>query len=285
MPPVDADIAALAGAQHGVVAAQQCLVIGMTRWQIEHRVEVGRWTALHVGVYAVGHAALTPQGRYMAAVLARGPNAVASHRTAASLHGVQPHHAGAPHVLSPVKHRRRKGIEAHWTRRLPPEDVTTRRSVPVTTLVRTFVDLADIASADEYEEAIRAAERIHGFDRGLVLPVNGRRGSGLIVRDRVLMRGQLVRLFRRFVREAGLAEPEYEVQFGQYDLDALWREQRVAVEIDDYATHLNRDAFDRDRVRDRVLTVAGFVPVRVTHTDLTRRRAELERHLRALGVR
>lgn len=281
---IDAAVAELATMQHGVVAVDQCHAVGMTPRQVQHRVEAGRWTALHVGVYAIGHATLSPHGRYLAAVLARGPNAAASHRTAASLHRLQPHHAGAPHVLSPVKHRPRTGIEGHWTRWLPVEHVTARQGVPVTTLPRTLIDLADLATPDEFEEALRAAERLHGFDRTQLKPIHGRRGTRLIRQDRDFARGKLVEQFRRFVRAAGLSAPEYEVPFGQYELDALWRDARVAVEIDDYSTHLNRDAFDRDRVRDRVVAAAGLTPVRVTSTDLGPGRIALERQLRALGV-
>ncbi len=68
-----------------MVGRRQLLALGVTRAQIEHRLRVGRWHPLFRGVYAVGHTALTDRGRARAALLAAGPAAVASHRTAAAL--------------------------------------------------------------------------------------------------------------------------------------------------------------------------------------------------------
>jgi len=240
---------------------------------------------VHAGVYAVGHAPLTPHARYMAAVLAAGPPGVLSHRSAASLWGVQPHHGGPPHVASPVKRRPRAGIAVHWTRRLAPREVTTRRGIPVTALVRTLVDLADLASPAELEEAIRAAERLHDLDRHALVPIDGRRGTRTLLARHRVVRGNLEPVFLRIVAAAGLSPPETNVPFGRYEIDALWRAAGVAVEVDDWDTHRHRSRFEADRARDRALTIAGLRPIRVTHDDLTTNAARMVAELRALGVR
>jgi very-short-patch-repair endonuclease len=280
---VDAVVARIATRQHGVVDASQCLAIGMTRAQIRHRLRTGRWVEVHRGVYAVGHAALTPQGRYLAAVLAGGPGTLLSHRSAVSLWGLQPHHGGAVHTTSARKQRGRPGIHHHWTRHAP--DTRVRQGIPVTSLARTLVDLADVASADELEQAIRAAERLHGFDRAQLRPIHGRRGTRRLTRPQPFTRGHLERLFQRVVAGAGLPAPRMNVPFGPYELDALWPEAKVVVEIDDWATHGTRQAFEADRARDRVLSVAGLRPVRITHEDLTTGSAALVAQFAALGVR
>jgi len=265
-------------------ARTQCLALGMSDEAIRHRVRSGRWTRVHRGVYAVGHAALTPQGRYLAGVLAGGPGTLLSHRSATSHWALQPHHGGAVHTASARKQRGRPGIHHHWTRHLDHADVFVRQGIPVTSLARTLVDLADVAGADELEQAIRAAERLHGFDRVRLKPIHGRRGTRRLVAPRPFTRGHLERLFLRVVADAGLQPPRVNVPFGAYELDAVWAEAKVVVEIDDWDTHRTRTAFEADRARDRVLTVAGLRPVRVTHQDLTGGREDMLAQLRAMGV-
>jgi predicted transcriptional regulator of viral defense system len=76
--------------QHGVVATWQLLALGLTMGSIRARVANGRLHRVHRGVYAVGHRRLTVKGRMMAAVLACGPDAVLSHRSAISLWELRP---------------------------------------------------------------------------------------------------------------------------------------------------------------------------------------------------
>src|SRR6476646_9429865 len=82
----------LAARQHGVVARRQLLELGMSRRSIEHRIAIGRLHLVSRGVYAVGRPHLTSYGRWMAAVLSCGPEAVLSHHSAAALWGIRPTH-------------------------------------------------------------------------------------------------------------------------------------------------------------------------------------------------
>jgi hypothetical protein len=84
---IDGKIAALAERQHGIVARAQLAVLGIGRRAIGHRLESGRLHILYRGVYSVGHRVVSREGRWMAAVLAIGPDAVLSHRSAAALLG------------------------------------------------------------------------------------------------------------------------------------------------------------------------------------------------------
>lgn len=77
----------LVRAQHGVLTRTQLLKLGISAKGVKHRVATGRLHPLAAGVYAVGRPGLTPHGRWMAAVLACGPDAVLSHRSAAELWG------------------------------------------------------------------------------------------------------------------------------------------------------------------------------------------------------
>ena len=137
---IDQLIAALAEAQHGVVAVWQLLELGLGRGAIEYRVSIGRLHRVHQGVFAVGHAKLTREGHRMAAVLAYGPDAVLSHRSAAAHWGIG--HASYRHdVTTPQSKRCRKTIRAH-TAKLHAEDRTVHNGIPTTSLARTILDLA-----------------------------------------------------------------------------------------------------------------------------------------------
>src|SRR3954454_4862897 len=76
------ELAALAGKQHGVVATWQLAAMGFRRGWIQHALRNGRLHQVYIGVYVVGHAAVGPRGCMLAAVLACGPAALASHYSA-----------------------------------------------------------------------------------------------------------------------------------------------------------------------------------------------------------
>jgi hypothetical protein len=124
---------------------------------------------------------------------------------------------------------------------------------------------------------IRAAERLHGYDRRAKPPPGRRR-----VRGGTFARGELIKLLLTIIADAGLEAPETEYRLLGYEIDAAWPDIRLAVEVDDYETHDNRDAMDADRARDRALAVHGWRPLRVTHRDLV---PALAAQFAALGVR
>jgi very-short-patch-repair endonuclease len=55
---------------------------------------------------------------------------------------------------------------------------------------------------------------------------------------------------------------------GPYEVDFLWRAERLVVETDGRASHATRAAFERDRARDARLTVAGYRVVRFTYRQV-----------------
>src|SRR5947207_3073935 len=136
-PLIDAAIAELAGRQHGVVALEQLIEIGLTASGVRSRVERGRLHPVHRGVYSVGHPLLTAKGRMMAAVLACGPGAVLSHRAAADLHGLRPSSAMRIDVTIGGRERRRRGIAGHRSRTLMERDRTAVDGIPCPSLART----------------------------------------------------------------------------------------------------------------------------------------------------
>ena len=225
--------------------------MAVSRDVVHARVRAGRWHRVHHGVYAIGHRRRDPNARYMAAVLACGPGAVLSHRSAAAVWRIRPHHNGPAHVTTTRKLKRRDDIHVHWTRTDPQP--RTRDGIPLTSLTRTLQDL----EGDERELATQAAERIHGYERTTPF--------------RSTQRGELERRFINALREAGLPEPLMNVPHGPYVLDAYWPAYDLVLEIDDFATHRTHAAFRADRERDRVLLAHGLRTARITAQELAPR--------------
>jgi predicted transcriptional regulator of viral defense system len=262
----DRAVAALAARQHGLVARRQ--LGDVTRKQVRHRLEAGRWHLVHPGVYAIGHRRRDPLARYMAAVLAAGPGAHLAQRSAAALWLLRPHQPGAVHVVTTRKLRPRADPIIHWTRDLPPHDRRRRDGIPVTSVDRTLEDLARTVTKEELALATQAAERLHGHRRATP--------------HHSMTRGHLERRFLKALNGLNAPLPQLNVPYGPYILDALWPDHGIALEIDDWATHGTRAAFRQDRERDRALTAAGLRPARITADELEP--AALRAVLTALGV-
>ena len=274
--PGDAWIANLARRQHGVVALRQLLAAGFSPNEIKYMVKVGRLHRLYRAVYAVGHRVLTREGRWMAAVLACGEGAVLSHREAAAMHGIR-RSARAFIDVTAIRGRCRghRGITLHRVRQLHPEDHGTIDAIPVTSLARTLLDLAEVVRYDRLERAVEESERLGLFDLGAVDRLRarsrGRRGlkplNAVIadLRDYVPMtRSELERAFLNQVRAAGLPEPAMNVWIDAYEVDAAWLEQRVVVELDRADYHDTTRARRRDSIRDANLQLADYRVIRVS---------------------
>jgi very-short-patch-repair endonuclease len=224
-------VARIAAGQYGVVTYDQLLAAGMTPSTVSRRVREGWLHRLYRGVYALGHVNLSTEGRWFAAVCACGPGAVLSHESAAHIWGISPPSASVSHVTVPATggRARRPGIRIHYSPALPPGDVTIRRKIPVTTPARTRRDLG------------------YGPDR---------------------TRSGLERHFLRLCRQHELPEPEVNARIGPYEVDFLWREARLVVEVDGYRYHSSRATFRADRARDRELGRRGLTVLRFADDEL-----------------
>lgn len=138
-------------------AGSAVTALGVGRGAIDYRLRRGRLHLIHHGVYAVGHAALSQLGRWMAAVLACGPGAVLSHQSAAALWGIRPTARVAIDVTVPRVLHPRTNIHPHCAV-LPPDERTTTNGIPTTTAPRTLLDLASVLPARAVLKAINEAE-------------------------------------------------------------------------------------------------------------------------------
>lgn len=289
----DRGVAKVAERQHGVIGWRQLRSLGFEPGAIRHRVAAGRLHHVHPEVYAVGHCRLGLHGRWMAAVLAGGDGAVLSHRSAAALWGIG-NVPGSP-VEVTADGRTRRGSPAillHQARRFRAEDRTVKNAIPVTTLARTILDLAEVARRRELERAFEEAERLRLLDMRAIQDVRehspGRHGLKPL---RLLLasyhppaptRSELERRFVELCRDAALPPPAINVMVGGFEVDAAWPDHGLVVELDGFAFHRTRAAFERDRARDASLQLSGYRVLRLTDRRLANEPAVVVETLRAL---
>jgi hypothetical protein len=287
-------VARVADRQWGVVGVAQLRAAGVAAGALKHQAATGRLRPLHRGVYAVGHRRLRPEGHWLAAVLACGDGAVLSHASAAALWGIRASTATRIDVTAPGMRRGRSGIRVHSSRRLDPQDVTSESGVPVTSIARTLLDLAATLSPGDLESTVASALRRPGFDAGHVADVvargQGHRGAGrlatLVAAEPKLTRSALERRSLALARDGGLPEPETNVPMtlggGQrWEIDVLWRRERVTVELDGWQHHHDRRSFEADRARAATLTAAGYRHLQLTWRQITQEPARALATLRA----
>jgi hypothetical protein len=278
------------------VARRQLLERGFDPDAIKRRVRSGRLHPIHRGVYAVGHTAITQRGRWMAAVLASGPGAVLSHRSATALCGIWGAGAGEVHVTVPRKTRSRDSIRRHFGT-LPVDEVTIHDGIPVTSAARAVLDLAADKGEAAAETALREAEYL-GIYGELSLPAllsRHPKHPGVLRVERCLerlrddpggrIRSPLEELFLPFLDAHRIPRPRLNAWIAldddRFQVDCFWPEARLVVELDGFKGHRTRRAFRKDRRRDRRLDAHGYRHIRVTEAQLDEEPSEVASDLRA----
>lgn len=294
--PVDTAIAGLADRQHGVIARRQLAALGVSASAIDRRLSRRLLIPLHRGVFAVGHRQLRIEGRWLAAVLAVGPDAVLSHRDAAALHGIRSAPESRNVSVSTSAHARVvSGVWLHARRAFADEDVAVVRAIPATSPARTLVDLAPMLTAAQLASTLGEADRRGLLDVAAVEAAarrtRGRHGQGharlRAVLDAhagagaTLTRSRLEERFLDLVLDAGLPRPRLNAGTEEGEVDALWPDQRVVVEMDGWAHHKERQAAGRDRDKTNRLQLRGYTVLRFLHGDLVHRSREVAAAIRA----
>ena len=229
----------------------------------------------------------------MAAVLAGGPGAVLSHRSAAELWGLLDGFTGPIHLTLRRARRRRPGIRFHRSV-LPEDEMTVVEGIPVTTVPRTTLDCSADMPERRVERLINEADVQRLHDRlslpDLLARYPQRSGSHVLRKalhkrnaGATRTRTELEERFLELVDELGLPRPEInaplELGGASIEVDALWRAERVAVELDSRQFHDTQPAFERDRRRDRRLVAAGWRPLRITWRQLEEEPSAVARDL------
>jgi very-short-patch-repair endonuclease len=206
---------------------------------------------------------------------------VVSHRSAAALWELLPHpDPSTPiDILTPMSQRgHRPGIRARHTSTLQESETTVWNRIPITTPARTVLDLAGELRGRELEGVVARVQReplaATGELSRLIARHPSRPGVGLLrallsgEAAPTLTRSQAEERFLALVRRAHLALPEANVGVGGYEVDFLWRPQRLAVEVDGFAFHSSRRAFKQDRRRDSILSLKGLRVLRITWSQI-----------------
>jgi very-short-patch-repair endonuclease len=275
-----------------VVTRAQLLELGLSEGAIDHRVERGRLHPVQRGVYAVGRPQLTRLGTLLAAVVSCGPHAALSHQAAAEVLGIRRPRAGLIDVTVPGGKRRRPGVRVHRAA-LPASERTEHHGIPVTSVVRTLVDLATELGCDEVEAAVGEADRLDLIDpehlREALDRMQGRKGAGALrqLLDRRSFRltdSHLERRFLGIVRAAGLPLPRTQQHVNGFRVDFWWPDYQLVVETDGLRYHRTPAQQARDRRRDQAHLAAGLTPLRFTHAQVAEEPAEVERVLKAAAT-
>jgi very-short-patch-repair endonuclease len=288
-------IGELAERQHGLVARRQLLDRGIARGAIEARVDRGQLHAMHRGVYAVGYRRLSVQSRWMAAVLAAGPDAALSRRSAGQLWGIVPMASHRPEVTRLTACRGFDGISVHRGL-IPPDERGELLGIPVTSVARTQFDLAGGLPQRGLERAMHEAEVKGLTDRlslwDLLERYPRRRGTANLravlgaKTPAGITQTDLEELFVEFLDEYELPRPRLNatlpVRGRLLRPDCMWPEQRLLAELDGREVHGTDEAFESDRQRDRILLVEGWSSTRITWRQLRDDRAEIAADLREL---
>lgn len=276
----DERVAAIAVRQHGLVTLAQLRAAGLRRGAVALRVRAGRLHPVHRGVFAVGTPPLAPLAREAAALLACGPGAVVSHDSAALLWGIAERPRRPVHITVRGPHRRRhEGVRPHIAPTLADEDVDRRHGLPLTSVPRTLLDLA--ASLGERDlrwavEEARVQRLLRDGELAAVLDryprrrgaARVRRVAAGIEREPVLTRSEAERRLLDLLRSARLPLPRANAGLRGSERDFHWDRHRLVVEVDGFASHGTRSAFERDRRRDAELQAAGLRAVRITWRQL-----------------
>ena len=279
---------ALVRRQHGVVSRQQLRDVRLSDTLIARWLQAGRLHRLHRQVFAVGHTALSIQGRLYAALLYAGPDAVLSHTTAAwawSLVDAEPRRI---HLTVPGRRPSLPEVRAHHSRQVERVD---HLGFPLTPVARTLVDIAGMVTARQVRRSLAEADY-----RGLLEPGDvtaalrpGRPGSAAL---RTALRSHMPELaatlseleqrFLELCEAARVPLPDVNARISRMRVDTVWRDAGLAVELDGRAAHSHWAASKRDRQRELALRAHGFQVVRYTWEQVTRQSDAVVADLRRL---
>jgi very-short-patch-repair endonuclease len=260
-----------------VLSVTQLRELGVERGAVAKAVRAGRLHRVHRGVYAVGHPVLRVEGQRLAAVLACGPGAVLSHRSAASHWDLLATDRVGIDVTAPRSRQGVPGIRLHTSRSLDAQDTTNHAGIPITTVARTLLDLAATTRAEQLERALAQAMHLRLYDQraidDVIVRSNGHRGTKVLKQatrqEPKLTKGKWEARMLRLVRGARLPDPIcnrplHAPDHGECKPDFYWPAHNLIVETDGWESHGTLAAFRSDRAKDAALTAAGYRVVRFT---------------------
>jgi hypothetical protein len=270
-------LARLAARQESIVELRQLYELGFSYAEVKGLVAMGVLYQLHRGVYAYGNPNVAPHARLRAALCACAAQSFLTHSSAASVYGHRPINRYKIEVTVPGSGgRSRRGLILHRTRTpIDKRDVTTRNGLRVSTFARLLVDMAASKDARYLQELITFGVHKRLFNPNHIeaaIARHARRPGIAVLKSGVARyrphpdrKSNLERSVGRWlVTRPDIPAPESNVQLGIWEIDMLWREQGVALELDGRDYHTAVEEFDRDRIKDRQLQLMGLKPIRIS---------------------
>jgi very-short-patch-repair endonuclease len=264
----------MAGRQWGRVTWAQLQRLGVDRKAVARWKTQGYLRQVLPRVYAVGHRAPSYESDLAAALLYAGPGAALSHATAAHWLGLLDKPPRGIHVSTPRRCRSQPGIAVHRERDLAR---IWHRGFPLTPVPRLLLDLAATEPLRQLRKALANADYRNRLDVQAVsaVPGRGRPGSARLRQALAEHQPALARTksgleitFFELCESARIQLPELNQWVAGWEVDALFREQRIAIELDGYDNHPSPAQVKRDRRKELDLRKAGFLPVRYSDEQL-----------------
>ncbi len=269
-----------------MVARSQLLELGLSTATISEWVAKGRLHRIHPRVYAVGHPALDLRGRMIAALLYAGPGAALSHQTAGFHYQLLPTQPKLIHVRTPRDRRSRSEVAVHTTRELQR---VRHNGLPVTTVESTLLDLAATLSFGDLRRALAEADFRRVLDVAAIRAELGRGKRGAAALRQALSlhspelaktRSELECRFLELCERQRVPPPEINQRVAGVEVDALWRDQQLIVELDGVQGHHSPAQIHRDHRRDLRLRQAGYAVRRYSWEQVTSEGAAVAADLR-----
>ncbi|MGK2954298.1 MAG: endonuclease domain-containing protein [Solirubrobacterales bacterium] len=288
--------------QHGVVARRQLLAAGIPGTTIDFRIRSFLFPVFP-GVYAVGRPQGTQEGLWMAGVLAAGEGAVLGGRSAAAAWGFMKVRPGVDVVRCGRRRSARGSVDLNGrqmsvplvirgTRSLPARDIKRINGIPLVSAARALLDLAPTLTPTLLKYGFIEADRLELLeDDDLVDCLERGRGrpGAAAFRSHVLGRipdldrakSLLEGLMLDACHREGVGPPEVNVVICGHEVDCVWRDRRVAVELDSYGFHRGLEKFEKDLARNNRLWADGWILLRYTWRRVTREPDQVVREVRA----
>jgi hypothetical protein len=264
--------------QLGLFTTEQARQVGVTDKQIRRRLSQGRYVRMRRGVLAVGAVPPTWEQAVFAAVLAAGEGALASHSSAARLHGLADNCVAADliEIVAPLARKvRHPGVRAHRSGLLFDPDRAVASQVPCTAPARTLIDLSGSVNAIDLgrladrlvrERRMTWIDLVSAVPRFRIAPGRSPKVLLQVLRDRWPDydpgESEFETRVLRVIYRAGLPMPvqQHVVQAGgqRYRLDLAYPELLVGFELDGWTDHGHRTAFDNDRRRNNLIALEAW---------------------------
>jgi predicted transcriptional regulator of viral defense system/very-short-patch-repair endonuclease len=285
-----AQIASQAGRQWGRVTWPQLKALGISDSTIADWLKQGYLHRRLPRVYAVGHPGTSTESDLAEALFYAGPGAMLSHATAAWWLGLLDYQPRKIHVSTPRRCRPLPGVVVHRRRAL---DRIWHRGLPTTTFPQTFLDVAVTETFRTVRRALAKADFADDLDvRAVEAVIRPGRPGGATLRKALaehqpalaVTKSHLEILFLEICEQARFQLPEVNQHLAGVEIDAMWREQRIAVELDGHGNHHTRAQLRSDRRKELAVRTAGFTPVRYSGDQLEHSAKEVIADLRRLGA-